>query len=275
MCRPREPDVFGTAGTPSDVQLVAHPARDVEHARERRALARIEIERDVVGVERRLHAREPRVLRDRGDLRHVEQRDQRCRRRNGCASGSRDRIDVVAKRLDADARRRLLLARALLVERRPVDAVREALHHQRPIGDGRQQERRDRRVVAQQVALRQLQRRPEHLREVGDAEPFAAGQRRWCRPSARPRARAAARRRRRSPASAGPRCGRRSSGCVRPASCAARDRTAAAGSRAGFVAPLGAAGARLFMALVIASGSCRPAARDTPDAAACCRRSTR
>ena len=59
------------------VELVADPARDVEHLRERRVVARIEIERDVVGVERRLHAREPRVLRDRGNLRHVEQRDQR------------------------------------------------------------------------------------------------------------------------------------------------------------------------------------------------------
>ena len=47
--------------------------------------------RHVVGVERRLHAREPRVLRDRGDLRHVEQRDQRSadeRRASGSEIGS-------------------------------------------------------------------------------------------------------------------------------------------------------------------------------------------
>ena len=59
------------------VQLVAHPARHVEHRGERRAVGRIEIDCGVVGVERRLHAREPRVLRDRRDLRHVQQRRQR------------------------------------------------------------------------------------------------------------------------------------------------------------------------------------------------------
>ena len=77
MCRPDEPDVFGTAGTFNDAQLVADPSRNVQHLRERRVVVRIEIERDVVGLERRLHAREPRVLRDRGNLRHVEQRDER------------------------------------------------------------------------------------------------------------------------------------------------------------------------------------------------------
>ena len=48
-----------------------------------------------------------------------------------------DRLDVGGERLDADARRRFLLARSLLVERHPVDAVREALHDERPVGDGR------------------------------------------------------------------------------------------------------------------------------------------
>ena len=59
------------------LELVADPARDVEYLRERRALAGIEIERDEVGIERRLHAREPRVLPDRGELRHVEERHER------------------------------------------------------------------------------------------------------------------------------------------------------------------------------------------------------
>ena len=145
MCRPREPDVFGTAGTLHRLELVAHPARDVEHLRERRALARIEIERDEVGVERRLHAREPRVLRDRGELRHVEQRDERSAD-EALGAALLDRVEIVGQRFHAHARRRLFLLPALLIERHAVvDAVRKALHDERPIGDDRQDERRDRR----------------------------------------------------------------------------------------------------------------------------------
>ena len=95
---------------------------------------------------------------------------------NRRASGFGDRIDARRQRLDAHAGRRLLLARALLVERRAVDAVRKPLHHQRPIGDGGQDERRHLRVVAEQIALGELAVRPEDLREVGDAEPLAVGQ---------------------------------------------------------------------------------------------------
>ena len=57
-----------------------------------------------------------------------------------------------------------------------VDAVRKALHHERAIGDDRQDERRHRRVVAQQIALGQLELRPEQLGEVGDPDPRAIGQ---------------------------------------------------------------------------------------------------
>ena len=128
---------------------------------------------DVKG--RRLHAREPRVLRDRGDLGHVEQRDQVAADE---AAGVRfgDRVEVVGDRLDTHARRRLLDSRPLLVERRLVDAVGEALHHQWPIGNGRKDQRRDLRVVAQQVAFRELRPRPEHLPQIRDAEPPAFGE---------------------------------------------------------------------------------------------------
>ena len=126
------------AGTPSDVQLVADPARDVEHAGERRAVGRIEIDRDVVGVERRLHAREPRVLRDRRKLRHVEQRRQRSAD-EALRVRLADRVELVGQRLDPHARGRPLFARALLIERLARDAVGKPLHHQRPIVDDRQE----------------------------------------------------------------------------------------------------------------------------------------
>ena len=95
---------------------------------------------------------------------------------NRRASGSAIGSSLRRQRLDAHARRRLLLARALLIERRAVDAVREALHDERPIGDGRQDVGGDRRVVAEQIPLVSFERRPEHLRQVGDAEALAAGQ---------------------------------------------------------------------------------------------------
>ena len=83
---------------------------------------------------------------------------------------------VVDRVLDADARRHDV-RRLLLVERLAVDAVREALHHQRPLGDDRQQPRRHARVEAEQVALGVAVGRPEHLAQVGDLERLAAGQR--------------------------------------------------------------------------------------------------
>ena len=66
---------------------------------------------------------------------------------------------------------------ALLIELHAVvDAVGKALHDERTIGDDRQDERRDGRVVAQQVALGQLELRPERLGEVGDPDSAAIGQ---------------------------------------------------------------------------------------------------
>ncbi len=167
MCRPSAPDVFAHAGRAQRVELVANPARDVEHVRERHAVRRIEIERGVVGELRMRDAREPRILRDGRQLRHVEQRLQ------AAADDLRPLFDD-ADDFGADAGRHL--GRAVLVERRAGDAVREALHHERTIGHGRQDERRDARVVAHQIALGQLQLRPEQLVQVGDLQRVAVGQ---------------------------------------------------------------------------------------------------
>ena len=64
----------------------------------------------------------------------------------------------------------------MLVERLGRDAVRKALHHERPVGDRGQDVRRGLHVVAEQIALGELLLRPEHLVQVGDREPLAAGQ---------------------------------------------------------------------------------------------------
>ena len=181
MCSPSEPDVFGKPGDLHAIELFLDPSRAIENLRERRARLRIEIDRDLVRRVQIVHRRKPRVHRDRRELRHVEQRLQR-------SADQPRRHVVVRQRLDAHARRHRL-RRAMLIERRPVDAVRQPLHHQRPVVDDRQDERRDPRVEANQVALGLLDLRPEDLVEVGDLERVAVGQLQLVRSCAPSRAR--------------------------------------------------------------------------------------
>ena len=96
----------------------------------------------------RLHAREPGILRDRSELRRVEQRHQRA------ADQVRARLGSGRDTLDAHARRHLV-RRAMLIEGLAGDAVRKALHHERPVGKHGQDQRRDAHVMTKQVALRQ------------------------------------------------------------------------------------------------------------------------
>ena len=77
--------------------------------------------------------------------------------------------------LDPHARRHRV-RRAVLVERLAGDAVRIALHDQRPIGQHRQDHRRHPHVMTEQVAFRQLQLGPEALAQIGDVEAMAARQ---------------------------------------------------------------------------------------------------
>src|SRR3990172_3568274 len=65
----------------------------------------------------------------------------------------------------------------LLVERLLADAVGESLHDERAIVHGRQDERRRLHVVAEQIALREAEVRPEHLGQIGDAQGVAIRQR--------------------------------------------------------------------------------------------------
>src|SRR5205085_9287566 len=65
---------------------------------------------------------------------------------------------------------------ALLVKRLAADAVREPLHHERPIGDRRQQEWRHASVVRHEVALGVATLRKESLVEIGDVEPLIAAE---------------------------------------------------------------------------------------------------
>ena len=189
MCRPSEPDVFGKPVDLHAIELFLDPLRAIEDLRERRARLRIEIDRDLIRRIQIVHRRKPRVHRDRRELRHVEQRLQR-------SADQPRRHVVVRQRLDAHARRHRL-RRAMLIEGRPVDAVRQPLHHERPVVDDRKNERRDLRVEANQVALGLLDLRPEDLVEVGDLERVAVGQLESCRSCAPSRGSRAARRSRR------------------------------------------------------------------------------
>src|SRR5204862_8215726 len=88
----------------------------------------------------------------------------------------RDRIDAAGNGLDANTGRRLLLARPLLIERRPADAIREALHDERTILDGGKNEGGDFGVISEQIAFGQLAVGPENFRRGRRADLFAAGQ---------------------------------------------------------------------------------------------------
>ena len=114
----------------------------------------IEIEGGVIRVVRRLRAREPRVLGNGGELRHLEQRLQR----------------------STDELRLAPLGDLVLVERLTADTVGEALHHQWAIGDTGQDERRDLDVVAKQIAFGDPQIFPERLCQVGHLDAVAVGQ---------------------------------------------------------------------------------------------------
>ena len=71
---------------------------------------------------------------------------------------------------------RNLLGRLVLIERLAVDAVRKALHDERAVVHDREDVRRDAHVVAHQIALGNLQLRPEHLAQVADLERLPVGQ---------------------------------------------------------------------------------------------------
>ena len=85
---------FRDAGGAERVEFVVNPARDLEHARETDAGHGIEIERDVIRVLDRLHAREPRILGDGRELRHVQQRRQVAADDLLASAGHFDRVDA-------------------------------------------------------------------------------------------------------------------------------------------------------------------------------------
>ena len=170
MCRPREPDVFGTPGSPSRSSSSLTQRATSSTCVEARAVARIEIDRHVVRrAADRLHAREPRVLRDRRELRHVEQRRQRSADQPIARPLLVDRLDVrrAAPRAarPAAALPDAAAGRTPACRRRSETASSRAADRRPPAGcSGDTVD-----VVAQQVALRDPQLRPEHLREIGDA----------------------------------------------------------------------------------------------------------
>ena len=123
----------------------------------------------MVGEVQRLHAREPRILRDGRQLRQVQQRLERSAYRTA-------RHVVVGQHLDAHAGRHLV-GRAMLVKRLAADAVWIALHDEGTVRHHRQDEGRDLHVVPHQVALGETLAGPEDLVEVADLQRVAIGQR--------------------------------------------------------------------------------------------------
>ena len=77
MCSPLDPEVLGYAGTPSETSSSRTHRATSSTLSNVAPFVGIEIDRRVVGVVGGLHPREPRVLRDGRDLRHVQQRRQR------------------------------------------------------------------------------------------------------------------------------------------------------------------------------------------------------
>jgi hypothetical protein len=84
-------------------------------------------------------------------------------------------LSVTGHGLDAHTGRHLV-GRTMLVERFRGDPVRIPLHHQRAVGQHRQDQLSDADVVAEQIALGQFQFRPECLAEIADLQRVAAGQ---------------------------------------------------------------------------------------------------
>ena len=164
------------AGNAEPIELVLDPARHVEHLANvapspgSRSIA-VWSWRQRIG-----DAREPRILRNRRQLRHVEERRQRSADQPIAWALLVGRLDVSGQHFAAHARRAAFRV-PLLVERGPVDAVRKPLHHQRPVVDAGQQERRRLHVVADQLALGDAELRPEHLRQIRDAQRVAVRQR--------------------------------------------------------------------------------------------------
>ncbi len=160
---------FGKPGRLQALELLAHPARHVQHLAEGQIVRRVQIDRHVVHDVLRLDAREPGVLRNRAELHCVQQGRERTA--NQVGPGFRFRGDV----LDADAWG-VFVGRPVLIERLRIDAVRIAFHHQGAIRQRRQDEGRHANVMAEQVAFRELQLRPEHLAEAADLQAVAGRQ---------------------------------------------------------------------------------------------------
>ena len=99
------PDVFGTPGMCSRSSSSFTHRATSSTCVERGAVAGVEIDRDEIGMERIGDAGEPRILRDRGELRHVEQRRERSADQPIARAFFGDRLDVLRQHLAPDAGR--------------------------------------------------------------------------------------------------------------------------------------------------------------------------
>ena len=172
-CRPVAPEVFGYDASPSSSitsRTTSAISRTNGHCP---SDGRVEVDQQVVGPLDLRDARVPGVQLDAAEVRDPGERggvvDHREHGRMAARERDRDLVDVV----------RMVRRHALLVEEVALDAVREALHVERPPPEVRQRELGDAEVVGDEVALRQPARGEE--RPCRGSRPGRRGGRRATR----------------------------------------------------------------------------------------------
>ena len=146
---------------PELVHHLLHDERDLADELPRVALARVEVDQQVVGPLDVVHARVPRVQLDAAEVDHPGERGRVVDDREHGRVAARELHELLAD--EVRVRRH-----ALLVEELPLDAVRVALHVEWPAADVVQRARRDVEVVGDQIALRQARLGEEDLVRVRD-----------------------------------------------------------------------------------------------------------
>ncbi len=149
---------------PELVHHLAHDERDLAHERPLAVARRVEVDQQIVGLLDLRDARRPRVQLDASEVRDPRERldvvDDREDRRVAARELHEDLVDEVG----------MLRRHALLVEELALDAVREALHVERPAAEMGESLLGHADVVGDEIALRQSPLREEQLVGVRDLD---------------------------------------------------------------------------------------------------------
>jgi hypothetical protein len=152
---------------PDRLQRVAHDQSALAHLREGRAVTRVEVEVHVVRTIDVVALRVPLVQVDAPQVHHPQERGQIVNHRE-----VDDVAVAVIDRAGADPGRPRR-GRALHEEEGASGAVWIPLHHHGAVGDVREENACDVRVVLNQAALRDAALRPERLAQVRQADIVA------------------------------------------------------------------------------------------------------